>query len=98
MIGVQEEDIFGKCETCPATGLKDTCHKSNHPKERLRGRFALCHPSLIEAPPLFYSQDGTTEGGSLAACRKRSLGAEINSGFKHSLFPFYFLNKMRRYE
>jgi hypothetical protein len=61
MIGVQEEDFFGKCETCPATGLKDTCHKSNHPKERLCGRFVLCHPSLIEAPPLFYSQDGTTE-------------------------------------
>jgi hypothetical protein len=30
-------------------------------KERLRGRFALCHPPLSEAPPLFYPQGGTTE-------------------------------------
>ncbi|OIU72663.1 hypothetical protein BHE18_21225 [Rossellomorea aquimaris] len=25
-------------------------------KERLRGRFALCHPPLTKAPPLFYPE------------------------------------------
>jgi hypothetical protein len=30
-------------------------------KERLRGRFALCHPPLSKAPPLFYPQERSDE-------------------------------------
>ncbi|TYS83613.1 hypothetical protein FZC85_16580 [Rossellomorea aquimaris] len=40
-------------------------------KERLRGRFALCHPPLNKAPPLFFPQ--ACRGGSRATRGKRSL-------------------------
>ncbi|OAT80563.1 hypothetical protein A6P54_14345 [Bacillus sp. MKU004] len=83
---MQDEDFFGKCETCPATGLKDTCHKSNHPKERLRGRFAICHPSLSEAPPLFYSQDGTTEEAHWLPAESEVLVRKSTAGLNTAFF------------
>jgi hypothetical protein len=42
-------------------------------KERLLGRFALCHPPLNKTLPLFFPQEHSDEGGSRATRGKRSL-------------------------
>ncbi|MEL3973277.1 hypothetical protein AAEO50_13395, partial [Rossellomorea oryzaecorticis] len=49
-------------------------------KERLRGRFALCHPPLSKAPPLFFPQ--ACPGGSRATRGKRSLARKSLAALK----------------
>jgi hypothetical protein len=58
LIGVQDEDSCGKsslCETCPATGLRGTCHKSIRPRRQRTPSWPnrLMPPTSEQSPSAF---------------------------------------------
>jgi hypothetical protein len=87
LIGVQDEDSCGKsslCETCPALGLRGTCHKSTRPRRQKTPSWPirLMSPASEQSPSAFLPAGANATRRLTGYPRKAKSCTEINSGKK----------------
>jgi hypothetical protein len=72
LIGVEDEDSCGRsgqCETCPALGLRGTCHKSTRPRRQRTPSWPirLMPPASEQSPSAFLPAGKVEEAQGLPA-------------------------------